>query len=583
MAVSTDPTDPHFGLETDPSSPNFGLPATSPAPSPEAGVAVDVPAAPSPIGQPTWFFPRSGMQMEDIGARELLETPESRLAGDIRGLGDQPVVPIPRIPQQESLPDRPGLEVPFGWPRSGMQEESLAARIAAQDIPQTGAAAANVGAGLVEAVETPQNLAIAPVAPSLPGKIALTGVMGKSAYEGVKQSFDPSLTMQQRGEAGLGGVAAAVFAALTAKSLMGGVTKPTPANVPNLTEAGVLEPTLHFAGIRGYAPKFVDDLIAKTFPDLYKDPVKMNAVTSVIRDDNIIGGYDDAVQHLIDLRARNAPAHEIQTQLDAIRDIQTAHNLPQLDANVQAAQGSWMQPYIENWEKHVSPEMDRLYNEWKGYNPTTPQETRGRYFKSRMNLLPDFMEQQMRDWYDHTKESPQGQVTNYRNPDTKRDKFMRKALLTGKYSSDTELVLTNSFAGRLRNVALMKFYQSLVDKGVAEWLDVGDPVPDLVGGKKAVRWEAKIPITDPNSGLTTMGIRNLAVQEHLIPEIKQLVGTDTPFKQNKFSQYVTGLQLYQLADAAAHGKNMHSVLVHSLKGMGFGDEMIQKATVSFHR
>ena len=101
---------------------------------------------------------------------------------------------------------------------------------------------------------------------------------------------------------------------------------------------------------------------------------------------------------------------------------------------------------------------------------------------------------------------------------------MRKALLTGKYSSDTELVLTNSFAGRLRNVALMKFYQRLVDKGVAEWLDVGDPVPDLVGGKKAVRWEAKIPITDPNSGLTTMGIRNLAVQEHLMPEMKQLVG-----------------------------------------------------------
>ena len=182
--------------------------------------------------------------MEDIGARELLETPESRLAGDIRGLGDEPIVSIPRIPQQESLPDRPGAGSALwhDFPEAGCRRNHWRHGLRHRMYHRLVQLRRTLVQGLVESALTPQNLAIAPVAPSLPGKIALTGVMGKSAYEGVKQSFDPSLTMQQRSEAGLGGVAAAVFAALTAKSLMGGVTKPTPADVPNLTEAGVLEP-----------------------------------------------------------------------------------------------------------------------------------------------------------------------------------------------------------------------------------------------------------------------------------------------------------------------------------------------------
>jgi hypothetical protein len=47
MAVSTDPTDPHFGLESDPTNPNFGL---APTPAPAAPAAVDTPSVAEQYG-----------------------------------------------------------------------------------------------------------------------------------------------------------------------------------------------------------------------------------------------------------------------------------------------------------------------------------------------------------------------------------------------------------------------------------------------------------------------------------------------------------------------------------------------------
>ena len=56
-------------------------------------------------------------------------------------------------------------------------------------------------------------------------------------------------------------------------------------------------------------------------------------------------------------------------------------------------------------------------------------------------------------------------------------------------------MLTNSF-GKPYVRCSDEVLPVLVDKGVAEWLDVGDPAPDLVGGKSG-SLEAKILIADP--------------------------------------------------------------------------------------
>ena len=342
--------------------------------------------------------------------------------------------------------------------------------------------------------------------------------------------------------------------------------------LPKLSDAGAFSEAVQFASVRAYIPRIVQKLLSDVFPDIYKDPVKMNEVVATIRDDNILGGYDQAVQELNDLKAKGAKPHEIKQQEGVIDAIEKAHDIKLLDATVSATP-AWQKPYIARWAKHVSTQMDNLYNEYKGYNFGTPQETRGRYFNARMNLLPDWMEERMADFSDPEKTMPQSEVTNYRNPNIKKDQFMRQALLTGKYSADAEAVLTNSFASRWRNIALMRFYQSLVDHGAAEWVDPGMKAPESLKGIEARKWVAEIPALNPETGESYMKLRTMAVQAHLIPEIKHLVHTESAWKQNKVLRALTTFQLYQAADAVAHGKNMHSVLVHSLNGTSYGREM----------
>lgn len=128
--------------------------------------------APQTFAPPTdTIIPRSGAQMESLGAREFLQT----APGETRGTGDQPVIPIPRIPQQQGL------------------------------LAQLGAGAVNIGAGLAEMTETPQMIASLPI---LPAKLTQL-IFGGQALSDIKTAYEeaarPETTVQKGLELG-GGV-----------------------------------------------------------------------------------------------------------------------------------------------------------------------------------------------------------------------------------------------------------------------------------------------------------------------------------------------------------------------------------------
>jgi hypothetical protein len=334
---------------------------------------------------------------------------------------------------------------------------------------------------------------------------------------------------------------------------------------PKLTRAGALDEATQHAAARQYVPALIEDLLAKVFPDKYQDHAAMERTIDIIKKDNILGGYDDAVRELLRLNGTAGPTSaEAQAQAAFVKDIATAQNIPQLDAEVRASLNTDIAQDVKRWETHVSSLMDNLYNELKLANPGTPRETRGRHYAARMNLLPLHEEARISSFSDQNQPLPEIATSNYRNPNMKHDKFMRKAALTGEYSSDPTAVLLNSLGGRINEVTKLRFYQALERTGVGMIEDSFDPSITEIGGKPAARLPIKYPETDPKTGRTRMVEKSLYVQKELVPEIRGILNTDGRVTTNPILAAITKVQMLQLADASAHIKNIHSVVLNAL-------------------
>jgi hypothetical protein len=334
---------------------------------------------------------------------------------------------------------------------------------------------------------------------------------------------------------------------------------------PKLTRAGVLDEATQHAAARQYVPALIEDLLAKVFPDKYQDHAAMERTIDIIKKDNILGGYDDAVRELLRLNGTAGPTSaEAQAQAAFVKDIATAQNIPQLDAEVRASLNTDVAQDVKRWETHVSSLMDNLYNELKLANPGTPRETRGRHYAARMNLLPLHEEARISSFSDQNQPLPEIATSNYRNPNMKHDKFMRKAALTGEYSSDPTAVLLNSLGGRINEVTKLRFYQALERTGVGMIEDSFDPSITEIGGKPAARMPIKYPETDPKTGRTRMVEKSLYVQKELVPEIRGILNTDGRVTTNPILAAITKVQMLQLADASAHIKNIHTTVLNAL-------------------
>lgn len=329
--------------------------------------------------------------------------------------------------------------------------------------------------------------------------------------------------------------------------------------VPGLKRLGVSAEARQHAAARVAVPYVVRDLLSKVFPDEYADPEAMALTMDMLNKDNILGGYDTFLKN-----AREASAGQDtdmaqfwQDRADAVGD---AQDIERLEEDVAAAkENPQIMANIDRWVEHVNPEIDRMYNEMKRVDPDTPREGRGREFGARVNLLPEARAAEMKNFADLSQPMPEGVSSNYRNPNVKKDKFMKLARFTGQYSTDAEAVLTNVIGPRWNEVTKLRLYDALTESGAAVELDYGETPPTEIQDHKAVRLPIKVPETG-EGGLTRMVEKALYVRADIARELRDVLNTDMPLPQNKMARWLTTIQLAQLTDMTAHLKNIHTVL-----------------------
>lgn len=330
---------------------------------------------------------------------------------------------------------------------------------------------------------------------------------------------------------------------------------------PKLKRAGVAAEAREHASARTAVPYVVRDLLSKVFPDDYANPKEMSRTIDILNKDNVLGGYDTFLKNAADARAagRDSEADQWQARADAVG---SAQDIAKLEADVAKAQkDKKLSTNIDRWKKIVNPEMDRLYNEMKRVDPSTQREGRGRVFGARINLLPGNRALEMASFADQSKPMPEAVTSNYRNPNVKRDPFMRSAKLTGRnYSTDAQAVLTNVLGPRLNEVTKLRLYDALVRKGVAVETEPGEAPPKDIQGQKTSRLAIKVPQTSDVTGKTTIVEKNLYVRADLASEIRNVLNTDMKMPSNPMAKPLTQIQLAQLTDMTAHLKNVHSVL-----------------------
>ncbi len=328
--------------------------------------------------------------------------------------------------------------------------------------------------------------------------------------------------------------------------------------VPRMKRANVSDSAVAHASARIAVPHIVDDLLSKVFPDSYKNSAKMAQTIDILNKDNILGGYDT----FLDLAAKayeegkDDEASKFMSLADAVRE---KHDLVQYDQDIrEASDNAEITGNVQRWKEHVSPELDKLYNEMKGVDPLTERSGRGRYLDARINLLS---EDKAALWTeamaDGDKPMPEPSASGYRNPNAKADRYDKHASFTGDYSDDAKAVLANVIGPRWNEVTKLRMYNDLIDKGVAFKENPGEGYAYM---------PVKMPKTD-KAGATHMADVPLFVRKDLVREIRDVLNTDVPLEPNAVMKVATGIQLAQIADAVTHTKNIMTVVT---KAQGAG-------------
>lgn len=353
--------------------------------------------------------------------------------------------------------------------------------------------------------------------------------------------------------------------------------------LPKASRLGIADEMVAHAGAHIAVQPMVNDLLAKTFPDQYHDPEAMSKTMAVIVKDNILQGRKDFLERALvaaqkaqpgvikthadmasraqqlyqEARAGNADAVQWRKTMASAHNIAAEHDLNQYHQDVQAGVADpVIKANIEQWKQHVQPFLDQLYNEIKAVDPQIPREGRGFYTKARVNL----MQLEGDESPEVTNKSPGGST---RNPNVKRDRFDRMARFTGNYSTDAEAILSNVLGPRWNEVTKLRVYNAMLHKGVAVMPESGRPLPKMIDGQKAIPQGVKIPQTDPQTGLTHMVERTMAVRADVYRELRAVLNTDLQLVSHPIAQAMTAIQLLSPVDLIAHAKNMLAVAANA--------------------
>lgn len=330
--------------------------------------------------------------------------------------------------------------------------------------------------------------------------------------------------------------------------------------IPSITREGSGPEARAHASAKAATPRITADLLARVFPDSYREPERMAKTADILNKDNILAGYDKAIENARRATAIGDKAAENEW-LEQAADIATAHDLPQIEKDVlQAKSDPEISGNIERYKQHVNTYLEALYNkvrntgENSGFGDEHAEPVgRGRIFGARVNLLPKFREEEMLDIGDLSKPMPEVGASSFRNPNVARDRYQRSAKFTGDYSTNMEAILNAVIAPRLNEATKVDFYNSLLNKGSAIPADTGKMAPE---GYANFTFE----MPETVNGETRQVKKRIWLKKELVEEVRGVLGTDIKLKQSGLTKALNTLQIKQLVDAAAHVKNLHSVI-----------------------
>lgn len=327
---------------------------------------------------------------------------------------------------------------------------------------------------------------------------------------------------------------------------------------PKLAREGLSVPAAEHASARAAVPHMVNDLLAKVFPDAYKNPEIMSKTMDILNKDNILSGYDRFVA--LAKKAQSERDMDSFSKYSGMADkIAASHDLPTYDAEVRASRNDpQIRGDIARWKANVNTLLDQLYAEVKRVDPQLELDSRGKYYGARVNLLS---EEGSKRWaeavLDDTKPMPEPSASNYRNPDVSRDPFDRMAKFTNQYSKDAKAVLLNVLSPRWNEATKLRLYKAITDSGAGIEIKPGEAIP-----QDMVRLPIKVPQTLEN-GHTQRVERSLYVKPEIAKELREVLNTDMRTGQNHVAKMLTSIQLAQIADAVTHSKNLLSVVTRA--------------------
>jgi hypothetical protein len=359
--------------------------------------------------------------------------------------------------------------------------------------------------------------------------------------------------------------------------------------LPNAYKAGVLPEMYQHAGAHIAVPSIADNFYSKIFPETYKsDPEHINKVGDFLNKDQIVGGYEnfkksldiinDRLESETDSKIKNKLSREKKETEQAIADIEEVHDIPALKTELtETIKDDAVARDVKRVIDILNPWMDQMYNEGKNVDPNTPREGRGWISGARINLLTKADAEKLAAYGDPEKPAPQPSINSTSNVKIRRDRFARKALFTGDYTSNMYDIITNSVGARWNNVTKLRIFNALVDKGLAVLDEPGKPRPEEIGGEGVAKIETPWPETNPETGITTMKNKVLWVKKSLYPELDRAL--DSSLKPSKIGILtpLTKIQTYGLGDFTAHGTNLLAkTLVAAAKKPPRGDTSLSK-------
>jgi len=303
----------------------------------------------------------------------------------------------------------------------------------------------------------------------------------------------------------------------------------------------------------------------------YSDPVeeeKQTKIAAAYRES--MAGVDEALRARGVVgqkeQARGAGIEALRAELDGVKA-----NEPETMAAVQRWAKLVNGDVAAGTKPEDMPEMARHWATIKGIDPGQSQEGRGYLAGERVNLLDKAKADLLRKAsdQDHPTTPEVASASSYTNPMVRRDAYDRAAKLTGNYETDPAMMLSASLGPRFAQASKIRLYQALEERGVGKLQVPGEAPPETLGGKPVAKLEVRVPETV--DGRTGIVARNLWVQSDLVPEVRQVLKTDLPFKTNIVAKALNTLQLASFVDASAHAANIISKLGKAGSGTRVGD------------